>query len=48
MRLPVVSPRVAVVIPCFNDGEFLNEGIASLQGQEGHELLVVGPTVPCA
>lgn len=48
MRLPVVTPRVAVVIPCYNDGEFLTEGIASLEGQEGHELVVVddGSTDP--
>lgn len=34
-------PRVAVVIPCFNDGETLPDTIASLAGEEPHELVVV-------
>jgi glycosyltransferase involved in cell wall biosynthesis len=34
-------PRVAVVVPCFNDGETLPEALASLVGQEEHELVVV-------
>jgi glycosyltransferase involved in cell wall biosynthesis len=34
-------PRVAVVVPCFNDGETLPEALASLHGQEEHELAVV-------
>jgi glycosyltransferase involved in cell wall biosynthesis len=33
--------RVAVVIPCFNDGATLAETLASLEGQEPHELVVV-------
>lgn len=33
--------RVAVVIPCFNDGRFLPDALASLAGQEPHELVVV-------
>jgi glycosyltransferase involved in cell wall biosynthesis len=41
MRLHVPNPRIAVVIPCYNDGEFLREGIASLADQELHELVVV-------
>src|SRR5437870_782968 len=34
-------PRVAVVVPCFNDGETLPETLASLRGEELHELVVV-------
>jgi glycosyltransferase involved in cell wall biosynthesis len=34
-------PRVAVVVPCFNDGETLPQTLASLEGQEPHELVVV-------
>ena len=34
-------PRVAVVVPCFNDGETLPATLASLQGEERHELVVV-------
>jgi glycosyltransferase involved in cell wall biosynthesis len=33
--------RVAVIVPCFNDGETLPEALASLEGQEPHELVVV-------
>jgi glycosyltransferase involved in cell wall biosynthesis len=33
--------RVAVVIPCFNDGATLRETLASLEAQEPHELVVV-------
>ena len=33
--------RVAVVVPCFNDGETLHDALASLEGQEPHELVVV-------
>ncbi len=33
--------RVAVVVPCFNDGDTLPEALASLAGQEEHELVVV-------
>jgi glycosyltransferase involved in cell wall biosynthesis len=40
--------RVAVVVPCFDDGETLGETLVSLQGQEPHELVVVddGSTDP--
>ena len=34
-------PRVAVVVPCFNDGETLPAALASLRGEEDHELVVV-------
>jgi glycosyltransferase involved in cell wall biosynthesis len=33
--------RVAVVVPCFDDGATLPETLASLRGQEQHELVVV-------
>jgi len=33
--------RVAVVVPCFNDGETLPETLRSLDGEEAHELVVV-------
>jgi glycosyltransferase involved in cell wall biosynthesis len=40
--------RVAVVIPCFDDGATLRDALASLAGQEEHELVVVddGSTDP--
>jgi glycosyltransferase involved in cell wall biosynthesis len=40
--------RVAVVIPCFDDGATLPETLDSLRGQEPHELVVVddGSTEP--
>jgi glycosyltransferase involved in cell wall biosynthesis len=34
-------PRVAVVIPCFNDGDTLPATLASLRDEEPHELVVV-------
>jgi glycosyltransferase involved in cell wall biosynthesis len=34
-------PRVAVVVPCFNDGETLPATLASLRSEEPHELVVV-------
>jgi glycosyltransferase involved in cell wall biosynthesis len=34
-------PRVAVVVPCFNDGETLPTTLESLEGEESHELVVV-------
>jgi glycosyltransferase involved in cell wall biosynthesis len=34
-------PRVAVVIPCYDDGATLPEALASLDQQEAHELVVV-------
>jgi glycosyltransferase involved in cell wall biosynthesis len=33
--------RVAVVVPCFNDGDTLPAALASLQREEPHELVVV-------
>jgi glycosyltransferase involved in cell wall biosynthesis/GT2 family glycosyltransferase len=35
------TPRVAVVIPCFNDGRFLGEALASVAAQEPVELVIV-------
>ncbi len=45
---PVPAPRVAVIIPCFDDGPFVHEALRSLEGQEAHELVVVddGSTAP--
>jgi glycosyltransferase involved in cell wall biosynthesis len=37
----VSEPRVAVVVPCYDDGETLGDAIASLERQEDHELVVV-------
>jgi glycosyltransferase involved in cell wall biosynthesis len=37
----VSEPRVAVVVPCYDDGETLGDALASLEGQEPHELVVV-------
>ncbi len=34
-------PRVAVVVPCYNDGATLPETLTSLKHQEQHELVVV-------
>jgi glycosyltransferase involved in cell wall biosynthesis len=34
-------PRVAVVVPCFNDGATLATTLSSLRGEELHELVVV-------
>jgi glycosyltransferase involved in cell wall biosynthesis len=34
-------PRVAVLIPCFNDGATLTDALASLERQEAHELVIV-------
>jgi glycosyltransferase involved in cell wall biosynthesis len=33
--------RISVVIPCYNDGRFLPEALASLRGQEPCDLVVV-------
>jgi glycosyltransferase involved in cell wall biosynthesis len=33
--------RVAVIVPCYDDGETLPETLASLRSQEEHELVVV-------
>ncbi len=35
------APRVAVIIPCFNDGEFLAEAVHSVAEEEGIEVVVV-------
>jgi glycosyltransferase involved in cell wall biosynthesis len=42
------APRVAVIVPCYDDGETLGETLASLGEQEPHELVVVddGSTDP--
>jgi glycosyltransferase involved in cell wall biosynthesis len=43
--------RVAVIVPCFNDGATVGEAVESLAGEEPHELVVVddgstdGPTL---
>lgn len=37
----VSEPRVAVVVPCYDDGETLGDALGSLEGQEEHELVVV-------
>jgi glycosyltransferase involved in cell wall biosynthesis len=44
----VSEPRVAVVVPCYDDGETLGEALVSLEQQEAHELVVVddGSTDP--
>ena len=44
----VNPPRVAVIIPCFNDGLTLRESLASLEDQELCEVVVVndGSTDP--
>jgi glycosyltransferase involved in cell wall biosynthesis len=34
-------PRVAVVVPCYDDGETLAEALGSLRDQEPHELVVI-------
>lgn len=34
-------PRVAVIVPCFDDGETLPDALSSLEQQEPHELVVV-------
>jgi glycosyltransferase involved in cell wall biosynthesis len=42
------APRVAVVIPCHDDGRTLPDALASLEAEEPHELVVVddGSTDP--
>lgn len=42
------TPRVAVVVPCFNDGVFVRDAIGSVQEREPVELVVVndGSTDP--
>src|ERR1700733_3156271 len=36
-----MSARVAVIVPCFNDGATLREALASIREQEPVELLVI-------
>lgn len=45
---PETTPRVAVLIPCFNDGTLLDDALASLREQEPCEVVVVddGSTDP--
>src|SRR5205814_2953977 len=38
---PVNGPRIAVVVPCFNDGATLRETLASIDEPEPIELVVV-------
>jgi glycosyltransferase involved in cell wall biosynthesis len=38
---PARPPDVAVIIPCFNDGALLPEAVASAQGTDGVEIMVV-------
>ena len=38
---PRTPPRVAVVIPCYNDGRFLRETLESVREQEQCEIVVV-------
>src|SRR5688572_25554344 len=44
----MTSPRIAVVVACFNDGATLEQAVGSLAGEEPHELVVVndGSTDP--
>jgi len=44
----MTGPRVAVVVPCHDDGDTLGELLASLHDQEPHELVIVddGSTDP--
>jgi glycosyltransferase involved in cell wall biosynthesis len=46
--VPPVSPRVALVVPCHDDGEFVAEAVASLREDEPVEVVVVddGSTDP--
>jgi glycosyltransferase involved in cell wall biosynthesis len=39
--LPSMLARIAVVVPCHDDGETLPETLASLREQEAHELVIV-------
>ncbi len=45
---PALSPRIAAIIPCYNDGAVVPEAVDSLRGAEGVEVLVVddGSTDP--
>ena len=41
MASPGAAARVAVVIPCFNDGATLLATVRSLEGEEPHQVVVV-------
>jgi glycosyltransferase involved in cell wall biosynthesis len=45
---PARGPRVAVVIPCYNDGALVGEAVSSVQGSDDVEVVVVddGSTDP--
>ncbi len=45
---PTLRPRVAVVIPCYNDGALVPEAVSSAQGADGVEVVVIddGSTDP--
>src|SRR5215213_5096102 len=38
---PPSAPRVAVVVPCFDDGETIRDAVASVRAQEPCELVIV-------
>lgn len=38
---PPVRPRVAVIIPCYNDGIYLVDAVSSLAGIEDAEIMIV-------
>jgi len=38
---PSVRPRIAVIVPCFNDGPYAQQALASLAAQEATEVVVV-------
>jgi glycosyltransferase involved in cell wall biosynthesis len=38
---PSAQPRIAVIVPCFNDGPFARQAVASLAAQEATEVVVV-------
>lgn len=42
------TPRIAVIVPCYNGGSDVLQAVASLHGQEAHQLVVVddGSTDP--
>jgi hypothetical protein len=39
----IVSPRVTIVIPCFNQGEFINDALLSIfeQTADGYDIVIV-------
>jgi glycosyltransferase involved in cell wall biosynthesis len=40
-RPPVESPRVAVIVPCYNDGAFVREAVRSIDEPEPVEIVIV-------